>query len=215
MTKNQFLKTVFVLNESFFKEKGFVTDKKTFEFIKKDENGYEKIQISCAKVGTRFYLTYGLILRINRLNELINPFSGTNEVYWKERGTILISSVYLKLDINNKQYSIDKDEDIPIVNNDFVHLMNEKGFAWFDKYRNNIAVLDTELNGNKPVYPEYIQLIMKPIYGIAAAYLNKNPGFNEIVKKHLMFWEEKAKANPVFKNDMERIKNLIKHLKEI
>jgi hypothetical protein len=215
MTKNQLLKTVFNLNESFFKEKWFVADKKNFEFIKTDADGYEKIQISCAAVGTRFYLTYGLLLRINKLEEFIKPFSGTAEIYWKDSASILVSAIHLKGDINNMQYIIDKDEDITTVNEDFISLMNEKGFAWFDKYKNNIPVLDSELNDAESIHPEYLQMLMRPLYGIAAAYLDSNPRLSEIVKKHKAIWEERAGKTAESKRNLDRIERLVQHIESL
>ncbi|MEO6539521.1 MAG: hypothetical protein ABIN74_00970 [Ferruginibacter sp.] len=215
MTKAQLLKTIFNLNEPFLKEKGFIADKKNFEFIKTDADGYEKIQISCAAVGTRFYLTYGLLLRINKLEEFVKPFSGAAETYWKDSASILISAIHLKGDINNMQYIVEKDEDIATVNEDFINLMNEKGFAWFDKYMNNISILDSELNDDKPINPEYLQMLMRPLYGIAAAYLDNNPRLSEIIKKHKTIWEERAGQTAESKRNLERIEKLVQHIENL
>jgi len=212
MTKTQLLKQIFNLNESWLSEEGFLPQKKSFEFIKTDSNGYQKIQISCAQVGNRFYLTFGLLVRINKLEDLIRPYTGTNESFWKEGASILTSAIFLKGDINEKQYIIDKEEDITKVNDDFKNLMNEKGFKWLEKYNNNIALLDEELNSDKPLNPDYLQLLMRPLYGIAAAKLNNNPNYNEIVKMHLSKWQEKAKENAEFQRNVERIEKLADHL---
>ena len=211
MTKNQLLKTIFNLNESWLKEKGFSPDKKTNEFIKSDPLGYQKIQISCAQVGQRFYLTYGLLIRINQLEDLINVALGSEP---NNGASILISAVYLKGDINYKQYVIEGEDDIPKINDDFKQIMIEKGFAWFEKYSYNISVLDKELNGDQPIYPEYLQLLMKPIYGIASAKLDNNSRYNEIVSHHKKIWEEKANDHAEFKKNLERIEKLTSHLEK-
>lgn len=212
MTKNQFLKWIFNLNESWLKEKGFLPQKKSFDFIKVDDTGYQQIQLSCAQVGTRFYLTYGLLVRINKLEKMVNPFSGRSESAWKDGASILTSAIYLKGNINEKQYIIDKEEDIQKVNDDFRILMEEKGFAWLDKYSNNIALLDEELNADKPLDPDYLQTLMRPLYGIAAAKLNNNPDYDKIVQTHISKWEEKAHENAEFKRNIERIQKLAEHL---
>jgi hypothetical protein len=213
MTKNQFLKAIFTLNESFFTANGFSADKKKNEFTKTGENGFEKVQLSCAAVGARFYLTYGLLIRINSLQELVNPFTGMDEAHWNETATILSSAIFLKDDPSQKQYIVDREEDIAAVNEDFKQLMTEKGFAWFSKYRNNISILDKELNSNGALKPDYLQMLMRPLYGIAAAYLDKNPEFESIVRDHLSTWTEKAKTHAEFARNLERIEKLYQYLK--
>jgi protein-arginine kinase activator protein McsA len=93
--------------------------------------------------------------------------------------------------------------------------MNEKGFAWFDKYKNNIPVLDSELNDAESIHPEYLQMLMRPLYGIAAAYLDSNPRLSEIVKKHKAIWAERAGKTAESKRNLDRIERLVQHIESL
>jgi len=211
LTKAQVRASAFTRCKPALVASGFAPNRPAWRFTRVTKAGWQAMEVSTARVGRTFALTFGLSVRIDRLQALVQAFAGVAPEHWADSASIITSAIYLKQDPSQTQYFVSTDDDIERVCADVEAVMASRGMAWLDHYQHNLGALDAELNADPSIAPAYTQLLMVPYYGIGAAYLTGNPHLPAVIDAHLAFWRRKA-AEPAFAREFANVERFAIHV---
>lgn len=155
---------------------GFVEQKSSEEnnFLKMTDYGYNEISPLIWYYGDLYYVSIGASIRINELNNFLNPFLNISESSFVSNSTITagIKDFGLSQDGRLKVESIDE---LVGALKELKSVLKIDVLTFFDSIK-SVSDLDKELNRESRPKDLYCsEKSKRPFIGIASAFLNNNP----------------------------------------
>ena len=197
------LKSKKLLQENGFK---LIEEKNKTDFLKVTEFGYNEIQLLPALYAGHSEFGLSFSIRFDKINSITNLYNTVVESAYSRNPTFGIGLGYFG--IQNENLMVDTAEQVEKVVMLLVKLLKEKVFPFFARY-DSIVEMDKEFNReNRPANLYLHDVNDRPLIGLAAAALNRNPKFS--------YWEEyyRNRLKNASQPRKEKYEAFVKYLKD-
>lgn len=211
MTKNKLGKFLSVEIFNFLRPRGFGSNAISNEFVRKTNSGIDKCSYYIAGKGGGNFVTFGLNIRINLVENLIFPFLNIDQKY-KDGHTTSLVSIGKLINEPGFRYQVKTNEDANTLLAHFKKIMQDQGELYYKKYENNIGQFDKDLNSNINVETIHMDETYRPHYGILFAKLNNNTDYNNLVTEYSKKLKGKVAEDNFYEKSLELFNDEVKFL---
>lgn len=186
----------------------FKLNKQTSEFTREKKYGWDKFQLVFINMGSRWEVNFGLLMRIDMIENIYHEGLYYESKYHKTTPTIGITIEKYINDGNEYRLYIDTNSELDSCTDKVLQLFKSIALPFFEKYE-SIQKLDEAIN------VELGSSIFSGIkyggnLGIILAKLNNNPSFGILENKYREYY--KIFCNGFY---LEEFENILKVVKKI
>lgn len=207
MKKTEVTKALVEMVQSVVEPLGFTKNKGEdgWRYFKKTDFGFDEILILTWDYETVLYVDLAFSVRIDKLNEVFNPFSSTTKRFYDSNNTF---GTGFKSEISEEdgRIKIENEQDLKKAVKALHKILIDYGLPFFNKFI-SIQSVDEEFNSENREQNKYLHETDRCIVGITAAALNQNPRF--------LYWEGyyRDKLKNLSQNRKDKYEALVNYLK--
>ncbi len=117
----------------YFRSKGFLSGNSPWNFIKKNEAGFDSIIVSIAEYESDFVMEFHLGKRINQIENFAGAFLNYSDVYSSYSMSMFSSFARLRNE-NYQRFSIKNFNDLSLISNHLNDFLKNRGFRVLEQW---------------------------------------------------------------------------------
>ncbi len=153
-------------------------------FVRTMPGGKQALMVGIVDYKPEYRFSLTLAIRLEAVQEIVHPFSGSPPKYHKITTTTLTQlDWFFPGEPKPKQYSVKSEHDVVDAVEQLAPVIRQKILPFLDRYR-DVTAIDEMMNRLDPS-PDSTHMPVRGMTALAVARLAGNPKFDELAAKYL------------------------------